>query len=295
MRKKLIIIVNPVSGKGVALEKAGEAKRILRRVGVEADLIQTRSPGHARQLSAKWADCADVLISVGGDGTLNELVNGVVDAASDTPIAVIPTGTANVVARELGLPKGLEAQVMIAAEGPLRRLDLGRAGDRCFAMCAGAGFDAAVVKAVSERRTRLGISMFSYVIPVIREALGYPYPAMRVLVDGAVADESASFVVVANMGLYGGVFRLFNHALPDDGRLDVRCFRGKGVRDLFRYAWAAYWGRLDDLMDVSSYQGTDISLEADKDVPIQIDGDPGGNLPVSIVCLPKAVSFCTPR
>ncbi len=292
MRKTAVIIVNPASGKGAALAKAGKACAILKKGGVKAGLFRTGGPGHGRELAKKFAATADVLVSVGGDGTLNEVVNGVIDARSGTPIAMVPAGTANVAARELGLPEDFVAQVELAAGGGVRRLDLGCSRTRCFMMCAGAGLDAAIVDTLSRRRSGRSIRMGSYVIPTLRTARCYPFPAVRVTVDGALVDASAAFVVVGNMGWYGGIFRLFKDASPEDGLLDVCCFHGKSIPELARYAWSAYWDRLHQSKGVSTYRGKQIRLEADDRVPLQIDGDPGGELPVSFTVLPKAVSFC---
>ncbi len=293
MRKTAAIIVNPVSGKGAALTKAGKVRAILKKGGVKAGLFRTGGPGHGRKLVEKFAANVDVLVSVGGDGTLNEVVNGVIDARSDTPIAMVPAGTANVAARELGLPKDFVAQVELAAEGPVRRLDLGCSGKRCFIMCAGAGLDAAIVDALSRKRSGRRIRMWSYVIPTIRAAICYPFPAVRVTVDGALVDASAGFVVIGNMGRYGGVFHLFKDASVEDGLLDVCCFHGKSLPELTHYAWSAYRDRLYQLKGVSTYRGKQIRLESNDRVPLQIDGDPGGELPMLFTVLPKAVAFCT--
>jgi len=132
------------------------------------------------------------------------------------------------------------------------------------------------------------------VIPAVREAWRYRYPPIRVMVDGAPVDESATFVVVGNIGRYGGLFRLFKDASPEDGLLDICCFHGRRLPDLMRYAWAAFRGALSELGNVDYYRGKLIILKSDANVPVQIDGDPGGKLPVTLTVLPRAVSFCVP-
>lgn len=293
-RKTAAIIVNPFSGKGLAPKKAGEARDLLRRAGVSVELLKTRGPGHARELAGDCASSVDVLLSAGGDGTLNEVVNGVVDARSDTPIAILPTGATNVVAAELAVPKDLQAEVMLAVEGRVRRLDAGCVEGHYFTLCVGAGLDASIVAAVERRRSDRGISRRHYLVPAFREAINYRYPRLRVLVDGVIADQSATFVVVGNIGRYGGLFRLFEDASPEDGLLDVCCLHGRRLTDLMRYAWAAFRGTLPEMKDVVYYRGKRITLEADENVPIQIDGDPAGRLPVTLTVLPRAVSFCVP-
>ncbi len=292
--KTAAIIVNPSSGKGSALKKALEARNMLREAGVGTELLKTLYPGHARQLAGELAASVDVFMSVGGDGTLSETANGVIDSGSSTPIAIVPAGTANVLAKELALPKDLGDQVMLAVEGRVLRLDMGCIGGRYFAMCVGAGLDAAVVAAVSRKRSGRGLSMWHYVVPTVREARRYRHPLLRVRLDGAMVDASATFVVVGNIGSYGGVFRLFRDASPRDGLLDVCCFHGKRLTDFMRYAWVAWRDTLSDLGDVIFFRGKRITLEADEDVPVQIDGDPGGKLPLTLTVLPMALSICVP-
>jgi diacylglycerol kinase (ATP) len=292
MRRSAAIIVNPISGHGIGLKRAKRARRILEKAGLDVEVYLTEGPGHGSQLTKEKGISADVIISVGGDGTLNEIVNGLVETGSDTPIAIVPTGTANVVSRELGLPSDVTSQVRLAVDGPVRRLDLGCAGNRQFIMSAGAGFDAAVVNKVSMSRTDRSITMLNYVIPCLREGMRYPFPAMRVTVDGMVVDERSTFTVVGNMRRYGGIFQIFKDACPDDGMLHVCCMHASNLLDLFRYSWGGFFNRLCEFMGVTYYQGKRITIEADEQVFLQIDGDPSGQLPRTFELLPKAAGFC---
>lgn len=305
MREAAAIIVNPTSGRATALARAQEAQRLFADAGVSAALMPTQAAGHARSLAEDNAETYDVLVSVGGDGTLNEVINGVVDAESDTPIAIIPTGTANVVHKELALPDDLPSLVDIALRGDIRALDLGEtvsldadpyadlpAEGRRFAMCAGAGFDAAIVQTVHNERTEDGIRMLNYYLPTVQTLFNYPFPYMRVTVDGMVVDGASTFTVVGNMRNYGGPFAFFDQARPDDGLLDVCCLHGQGPLDLLRYGWGAFWQRLHDFEDVTHHQGRSIWIEAEQEVLVQIDGDPGGRLPMRFDILPAVVGFC---
>ncbi|HBF42590.1 MAG TPA: hypothetical protein DDW42_02960 [Desulfobacteraceae bacterium] len=293
MRKSAAIIVNPISGHGIALKKAREARRFLDKAGLDVALFSTEATGHGRTLALENAALVDVLISVGGDGTVNEVANGVMDAGqNNTPILIIPTGTANVVFRELGLPKDLRSQVKLAVDSSVRLLDMGRAGNRLFIMCAGAGFDAAIVDRISKIRTQSGITMRNYIIATVQNAFKYRFPMMRITVDGEVVDEDSTFTVIGNMPRYGGLFRLFEDASPDDGILDVCCFNGKSVWALGRYAWHTFRQNLGAFSGVEFYRGKEIKLEADERVLVQVDGDRGGELPMVFTLLPGAVSFC---
>ncbi|MBW1703938.1 MAG: NAD(+)/NADH kinase [Deltaproteobacteria bacterium] len=271
MRKSAAIIVNPVSGHGRSLRKAQKVQRLLDQSGLDVELLLTEAAQHGRTLANEIASSVEVLVCVGGDGTVNEVANGLVDAGQDTPILIIPTGTANVIFREIGLPGDLESQVKLAMDSSVRLLDLGRAGDRFFIMCAGAGFDAAIVDTISQTRTQSGISMLSYIMPTLRETFRYPFPRMRVTINGKDFDEGATFVVIANMQRYGG------------------------VRDFARYAWGAFRQNLMDYNDIAFYRGKQIKLEADERVLVQVDGDRGGELPMLFTLMPGAVSFCVEK
>ncbi|MDY7038057.1 MAG: diacylglycerol kinase family lipid kinase [Thermodesulfobacteriota bacterium] len=292
MRKSSAIIVNPVSGKGNAFSKASRAKKILSQAGLEVSLHETKASGHGRMLAAEYSVNVDVLVSVGGDGTLNEVINGVLDSGSETPIAIIPAGTANVVSLDLGLPKKFYSLVKLAIESPIRRLDLGRAGDRIFIMCAGVGLDAAIVEKISLRRAHHGITMLSYVLPILKTVFKYSFTPMRVVVDGELVDEYSTFTVIGNMRHYGGPFGFFREATPDDGVLDICCLHGTKTIHLIRYMWGALKQNLHTFIDVTYYRGKNVTIVGDKRVLVQVDGDRGGHLPMTFTILPGAATFC---
>lgn len=292
MREHAVIIVNPASGRATAADLARRVAARLYNEGLSVDVLETVAPGHARSYAMRLDDDVDVVVSVGGDGTLNEVVNGVLDAESGIPVALVPSGTANVVARELGLPQDLDGLARVAHSGPVRSIDLGLAGDRRFIMCAGIGFDAQIVELVSQQRGGDGIIMLNYALPAMQTLMGYHYPPMTVEIDGSVVDDKATFVVIGNMRRYGGPFRLFRRATPDDGRLDICCLHGDNVLDLLRYGWSAFWHALPDELDVSYHSAEHCLVRSGSPVLVQVDGDRGGSLPMEFRVLPAAVNFC---
>jgi len=296
-RERIAIIFNPASGQARSKSRARDALYRLAREGAVLSLHPTTAAGDARRLSAELAGRVDALLSIGGDGTLNEVVNGVLDAGAETPIAIVPSGTANVVARELGLPTRTRDLARLALHGPMRALDVGLAtgeggSPRRFIMCAGIGFDAAIVDVVSRERTRRGITMLDYYIPAMATLLKYHFPVMHVQVDGALVDEASTFTVIGNMRRYGGPFRFFNDATPDDGLLDVCCLHGRSQFDLLRYGLGTVQRNLPDLDGVAYYRGRTIEVAAADDVLVQVDGDCGGRLPMRFEVIPAAVRFC---
>lgn len=292
MRNCAAVIVNPASGRGSASDTARRMATRLHNDGMAVDVLETVAPGHAHSYAERLASTVDVLVSVGGDGTLNEIVNGVIDSGEDKPVAVVPSGTANVVSHELGLPGSLDQLADIVREGAVRRIDLGMAGDRRFIMCAGIGFDAQIVELVSQQRGGDGIMMLDYALPTMQTLMGYRFPQMRVEVNGEVVEDAATFVVIGNMRRYGGPFRLFSEATPDDGMLDICCLHGDKILDLLRYSWSAFWHALPAEVDVSYHKAEHCRIDADSPVLVQVDGDRGGQLPMEFRVLPGAVGFC---
>jgi YegS/Rv2252/BmrU family lipid kinase len=297
VRRRAAIIVNPVSGQARARRRARKLLYRLARAGVAVTLSETAGPEDGRALAARIAGETDMVVSVGGDGTLNQVMNGILDAGLQTPILVVSTGTANVVASELGLLKRLPALVEIALHGLARPLDVGvvfkpgASEPKRFILCAGAGFDAAVVAGLGSVRTAAGITRWSYAPPIIRAFLNYRFPPMRVTVDGRLAQSGAILTVVANMSRYGGNFKICPQAQPDDGRLDICCLRNRGFLALLRFAWGLARGTLTQTPGVSFYQGRVVEVEADAPVPVQVDGDSSGELPLRFEVQPKAVNF----
>jgi YegS/Rv2252/BmrU family lipid kinase len=292
MRRSAAIIINPVSGRGQTLKKAEKACRYLEKAGVKTIFLPTLYQGHGSALAKEHASQVEVLISVGGDGTLNEVINGLLESDADIPIAIIPAGTANVVAQELNIPNDLESQIRIAVEGPIRKLDLGMADHRPFIMAAGIGPDAEIVSRIAQKRDHKGISKLNYIAPTYHTIFHYTYPTMRIIVDGKMADETATFTLIGNCSLYGGHFHPFRNADPTDHLLDVCAMHMQKPVDWLPYARYGLLGRFSTCPDMTHYQGREIQVLALDPVKVQIDGDPAGQLPMNFSILPEAVSFC---
>jgi diacylglycerol kinase family enzyme len=197
-----------------------------------------------------------------------------------------------VVAQELNIPNDLESQIRIAVEGPIRKLDLGMADHRPFIMAAGIGPDAEIVSRIAQKRDHKGISKLNYIAPTYHTIFHYTYPTMRIIVDGKMADETATFTLIGNCSLYGGHFHPFRNADPTDHLLDVCAMHMKKPADWLPYARYGLLGRFSTCPDMTHYQGREIQVLALDPVKVQIDGDPAGQLPMNFSILPEAVSFC---
>lgn len=320
------IIANPIAGAGLAERVRARLEEGLRRAGAEPRWFETRARGDA-EAEARRCGGAAAIVVIGGDGTINEVLNGL-PLPDAPPLAVVPAGTANVLAKELRVPRAVSvveqagqalAQVLSAearrperraraahtdaarvdwiapslAAGRVRHIDVGVADGRRFVLMAGAGFDARIVRVLAQER-RGPIRMARYSQWGFKAGIGYALPRIRVTADGREEAADASFVIVASCAAYGGPFTFVPTARPDDGRLDLAIFRGRGWPDLLRWIAAAWLGRADRDRHCRLVRAREARLESADDVDVQVDGDPAGKLPVTCTVLPRALGVLAP-
>jgi YegS/Rv2252/BmrU family lipid kinase len=290
---KILVVVNPIAGGGAAARGAARLVARLRERGHALECVSTGSPQEAGEWVRKRESEGDLerIVVAGGDGTVNDVLNGLEDP-SRIPLAHLAYGTANMLARELGIPRDPEALAALVERGSCRRLDLGRAGSRRFLMVASSGFDAMVTRAIS--RTRRGTLGYpGYARPILRALRDYRPPRLRVRIDGA-APLPGALAVVSNIRNYGGILSIADRARPDSGVLDVCVFSGERVRDLLRYAFAAGVRQVSRLRDVTYRTGRRVVIEAEEPTAVQIDGDYRGTTPLSIEVDASVVPILAP-
>lgn len=227
---RALIVLNPFAGQAAALRQNVEAARdVWLAHGWTVDVETTHQAGDGARLAREAALRGyDVVAAAGGDGTINEVINGL--AGTRTALAALPVGTVNVWVRELGLPLEPRAAAEVLLQARRRRIDLGRAGDRYFLLMAGIGFDAAVVNEVrSDEKRRLGA--LAYVVRAFALALRYRGRRARIALDGRVIRGRVLLVVIGNSQLYGGVFKITARACIDDGLLDVCVIKGDNLAE----------------------------------------------------------------
>jgi YegS/Rv2252/BmrU family lipid kinase len=233
-----------------------------------------------------------VVVAAGGDGTINEVANGLANApGSVPPLAIIPLGTANVLAQEIGL-RGNPRAIARAIAGRARMtVHLGEANGRYFVMMAGVGFDAHVVANVDltlKRRT----GKIAYVVETLVQGLRYGFPRCRVTIDGQTHD--ACSVVVCNGRHYGGPFVAAPKASLAEPAFEVCLLQKGGYRHVLRYAAALVMGRLSSLPDVQILTGRTLRIEGEAGLPVQGDGDIIATLPVDISVAERTLELVVP-
>jgi YegS/Rv2252/BmrU family lipid kinase len=253
---------------------------LLKGRGREIRVSRTEGAGHATELARDACRRgADAVLAVGGDGTVNEVVNGI--GAGPTALATFPLGTSSIFARDLGIPFLPEAAAACILAGRRRRIDVGTVNGHRFLMVVGVGWDAHVVNAFTEARTGHG-GKLRYLAPIAKALLTYDFPEITVRVDGEPAGRSGRIAFVCNIRNYAAFFRIAPEAVPDDGLLDLVLIRHGGPRSYLRWGLAAWRGTLPRYREVDYVKGTTIRIESARPVPIQVDGDPGGTTPVEI-------------
>jgi YegS/Rv2252/BmrU family lipid kinase len=283
---RILVIGNPAAGAGRARRRAEALVRLLEERGHEVEWFLTAKPGDARRRAAEREGEVDCIVVAGGDGTLNEVLNGLADPRG-TPLVPMALGTANMLARELAIPRAPAALAALIDAHPLRRIDMGRIDGMRFLGVVGVGFDAMVTEAVRRRRHgRLGFR--GYVLPILRTLARYRPPRLAVRLDGGAPIE-CGFAVVGNLHCYGGIMRVPADARCDSGHLDVCLFRRARRVDLVRYVWPAFRGTLASLPQVVARPATRIEIDADEAVPVEVDGDAWGTTPIRIEVEPRAV------
>ena len=290
----ILYIVNPKSGASSAKFTSRHFHRYLADSGFEVRLCLTESLEHACRLATDVAvdpHCA-LVVAAGGDGTIREVAHGL--EGGHTPLLIVPSGTENLLANELGFDWRLETLIRTFEGGITRPLDLGTANGRCFASIAGFGFDAAVVDRVNQQRTG-HINHFDYIHPLWRTFWSHTFEPMTVVVDGQQIFSGRGLVFVGNISRYAIGLQLLHYADYGDGLLDICIYKCGGRIHLVKHSILTVLKLHAKCRDVICRQGKQITVTAEAgSVTAEIDGDPGPALPVHIEVVPGAVQCLVP-
>lgn len=294
--RRVLVIHNPTAGRRRSKRLAEVILRLKARGCLVAER-ETARRGDAEEF-ARAASAADydVVVAAGGDGTVNEVVNGLVSgshAAGAPRLAVIPLGTANVLALEIGLdPKDADQIAGTIATGPARTVHLGVANGRHFVLMAGAGLDAHVVEGVNvalKRRT----GKLAYVVESVRQAFGYDFPALQIRANGQTYE--GSMVVACKGRFYGGPFVAAPDARLERPKLEVCILPRRGVGGLVRYGLALPMNKLAELPEVTVVSADTVTILGPRGAPLQGDGDIVARLPAEISVARETVELVVPE
>ena len=288
MGRQFVAIMNPVSGrrsKSPAVEVIGHA---LQRAGASLEIAVTQQGGDATAIASQLPLDVEAILVIGGDGTVSEVVNGLVERS--TPIVILRTGTENLLARELGMPKQPSRIAETLLHGESFEFDIGVINQRRFAAMVGVGLDAECVRRMAEAR-RGHISHLDYIWPIWRSFWSYRFPTLRIQADGECIFEGRGLAIVGTIRRYGGGLHVLANARYDDGLLDLCIFQCSSRIELFAHVCRAFLRRHVGHHQVLYRQCKNIHVASPEAVPIQIDGDVGGSLPATCSLLAGAARF----
>ncbi len=290
--KKVLLIVNPMAGK---VRGGGIVGKIIKKItglGARLEVLHTQQGGDAAEFGREAVRQGfDIAIAAGGDGTINEVANGL--AGSNITLGIIPLGTVNVLARELGIPLNPLKACSFIEEGVEERITLGVANGRYFLLMAGIGLDAYTIHKVSPKlKESIGVS--AYIIKGIRALALYRFPKITFALPDGRSIEGYSGIV-SRTRLYAGIFEIVPEAKIEEDILHLCIFQGNHPIDFLRYILTLPIKRHLDQRDVSYLRIQHCRATSEEKVYVQADGDLIGILPMSFSIAQKALRMVLPK
>lgn len=310
---RALLIHNPIAGWRAQREQLPACIRLLEDAGWIVQPTHTQGPGHAGRLAFQApADGFDLVLVAGGDGTINQVANGLMAARrahlQAVGLGILPAGTANVLARDLGLPapgpgrtRTLVEATELLLQSSLEQIDIGRAtgsaGERHFICWAGIGLDAAItahVEANPQAKQRFGPLFFA--VSALLKLGQLRRPAyFRIEADDQVWTGPGVLLVASNIQHYAIVLDVAPHAALNDGLVDLAFFRASGLLNMIKQLWLLRTGQHVNQPDVSYMRARRIAILADSEQPVHVDAEPFGLTPLEITVVPRALPMLIPR
>ena len=282
---RICIIANPAA-RGVQ-SRLKSLERLTRNVVIKT----TNGPGDAEAQTERAVEQGyATIVAAGGDGTVNEVVNGI--GSAPVALGILPMGTVNVFAMELGSPLNLLSAWKVIRNHKVRSIDLASANGHLFVQMAGVGVDAQVVQR-NNRHIKHVLGPLSYLLTATQVVAEKP-PRLRVFCDGRPTVEG-SFVLVGNGRFYGGPFALFSEADMQDGLLDICVFKHMNYLALMRYLRGLVFGSLTKFTDVDYFKASHLVVKSDRLVPLEADGEVAGHSPVEFTVRRKKLRVLVPE
>jgi diacylglycerol kinase family enzyme len=292
--RDVLIAVNPHAGLRNRQAVAEELRQYLLGCDLWVSILPNVDDLAATAAERLAAGTLRAVVAAGGDGTLSLIANR---TPPGTPLAILPLGTENLLAKYLGATADPQQLCRTIASGCLVELDAGLAGDRLFTLMAGCGFDADVVRRLHRRRTG-HIHHLSYAKPILDSIRKYEYPELRVRYapaegtsDELTAEIVARWVFVVNLPRYAGGLSFAPQASGTDGLLDVCTFKAGSLWNGLVYLGGVMLGQHEAMEDFSRIKTRRLTIESTGPAPYQLDGDPGGELPVEMRVLPGRLTM----
>ena len=289
--KNVLLVSNPASRRGASWHQRAIAS--FKAAGASCDAVLTEAPGHGGEIAARLASQYDAVFALGGDGTATEVIGAL--TGRDVPVGILPGGTGNLLARQLGIPLSLNRAVRALVRGTTRRIDLGRLpSGRAYAYSAGVGVDAEMV-ADTPTALKRTLGLPAYALAATRAVLRARLFDVRAVVDGRVIERRASAVYVANQpNVLGGMITFGPGIRNDDGALDLCVYTPHDVADAARIMWKLF--RADFRPDPSLFfaRGQELRVETSPAQLSQADGELLGRDPLHVKVDPGGAFLLVP-
>ncbi len=307
---RALIIANPMAGGGHGPDELRQGEDLLRSAGWHVETKVTTRPGEAATLSyAGTVEGFDMILAAGGDGTVGQVVDGIVSAPGEPTekpmLGILPMGTGNVLAKDLGYPIPNPVRPFVFKEaiqkilkGKVFLVDVGRANGKHFLSWCGIGFDAKVAQQVEshpEQKKLLGKAAF--VIAGMMILNTYVGHKATVLVDGETVTRRVIMVLVSNIQLYARFIRIAQDAKLDDGLLDIYLFEGESGLSVIKHGFTLLFRPSPPFRPPSmlSFKGKHIEILSKEPIPVHLDAEPHGSTPLTVDVVPKALRLILPH
>lgn len=293
---RYLFIVNPIAGRGEADKKWSLIKEEIEKELLDYEVVFTKAPGDGVFLAkAGVAKGFHVLVAVGGDGTINEVIRGIIDAESKEKIklGIIAAGTGNDLIRTLGIPRDVEKAVQVLKNARVKKIDLGKINGDYFINTVGIGFDGAVAYEINTRVKWLKGTL-AYLYGVLKTLLTYRSPKMSIKIDEQVFQGHYFLVAIANGKYYGGGMMIAPDANITDGLFDVVVIKDLPKLEVLKVFPRVFAGKHIPHAKVEVYRGKNIYLESADRVIIQADGELKGILPMGFSVEQETLSILMP-
>lgn len=274
----IAFIVNPVAGRGKSKHLAEQLISYLRDNAIPHAIISTKRRGHGTELAREASKTSDYVVAVGGDGTVNEVAAGVVN--TQATLAVMSEGSGNDFARLVNAPSKLEHVIELFLTSERKKFDAGKAvithadgrkNERYFFNSLGVGFDAAVAQHVEQITWLRGIPL--YATALIQTLIGY-HPHRFIITSQEYSKQDEYFLVCAGNGKWeGGGFKLTPDGVPDDGKFQICCVRGKSVLEVLPILPSTMTGAHTKKKNVDVFDTASVVIECEKPFPVHGDGE----------------------
>jgi diacylglycerol kinase (ATP) len=299
---KAELIVNLTAGGGKPHKHLNTVLKYLQENGLDFKVCTTSHQGEAVELAQKAADNgAELIVSVGGDGTVNEIVNGIMKSKNDPPLGIIPLGWANDFIKSTNIPSDIMEACKILIRGKIKEIDVGIINKKTyFANICGVGFDAEVAQLANHMKSKHPnlhiLSAFVYVFATVKKLLSpFSYHNVKITFDGQEIHSKILFIAISNGKFYGGRFKITPEAILDDGLLEICTVEEMGRLKYLMSIPKVFKGTHESIKGINFYRAKEVAIQSSELILAQVSGEViEGQKEFTITLLPKSLKLIVP-